>query len=226
MFGTYSKDGLLTQDVNFNFPGKCALNVGDYLYGISNGESFYANEPCVICDDEGKVIIKGMEFDCPNCKGRFVNNATNISIFHFIVRKFKIYHFEYSISDDAYDPKSNFKKVEFSAFSKFNAKNSYSGYQRLQAHFTPQEVFVEKLKSYDDFCALLKEKYGYDVEAAKIRLDYTTVMFKDYRTAVAVADGLNAAEQEKLRLFNEAHRTKYQTDFKLKHDRPHIDNKA
>lgn len=221
MANTTGKDGLSKQNINLEYVGKCSLNIGDYLYGISNDESLEVNERCTICDGTEKVTIKERQFDCPNCKNDYYSHrkATSVRINNYIVRKFKIYRFEYRISDESYQPKKDMAAVEFSAFSK---KVTGDKNQRLKTTFRPQNVCVEEFESYKDFQKYLIEKHEERTNAGSLRFTYNDMLFKNHKSATIVADELNTAEQERLKIFNEEHNTAYETNFKQKHDKPFI----
>lgn len=198
------------------------INIGDYIYGIYASENFRAYEPCHICDGTKKVIIKNQEFDCPNCSTRY-NNDTHMyaNIHHFIIRKFKIYEIKYSIDQNTYEPKYNKSEIIFAAFSKYKNNEPYIALDKtLTTQFRPDRLIADKFNNFNEIHEFFKIKHMPDINQHPYDFDYNHFLFKDYKTAVLIAEEFNKKEQEKLSDFNKTHDTNYKTEFKTTNDKP------
>lgn len=181
--------------ISYNAPRHIAI--GDVFYVIRPTETTHFREPCKVCEDKNELTINGVTFRCPCC-GQ--TNET-ITVYNYIVQRVRVYSIECKTSIDTWK-EGEHRRVAFGVYHKEG--RGHDGY--FSKDFT-QDIdsrYFENLnpdvsKKSRDFC------------------DYA--IYDDYKKAVAVADALNAAEAEKLKEYNAIHGTKYQTEFKRKHDK-------
>ncbi len=71
------------------------LSYGQRVYVVARENYKSFTEKCPICDDAKKIIVRGMEFDCPYCRGyRSDRKATTIELYNYVVDEYIINRIE------------------------------------------------------------------------------------------------------------------------------------
>lgn len=185
-----------------------AIKIGDIFYVIQKRERKDFSSPCRVCNNEKKLTVNGITFDCPVCNG-YHSRETVVSVNHFTVATVKVYEVRQKVSTD-YWTLPNFDDLEFSIFRKRG--HGYDGVldNFKRDYFTstvannlnklPDKEFLQRYSqdSYYNSC----DRFIYD----------------DYKIACAAADILNACEQEKLDAYNAEHGTLFVPQWKKSND--------
>ena len=67
-----------------------SISIGDIFYVIDARERNDFSSPCRVCNDEKKLTVNGITFDCPVCGG-YRSRETVVSVQHFTVATVKVY---------------------------------------------------------------------------------------------------------------------------------------
>lgn len=185
-----------------------AIKIGDIFYVIQKRERKDFSSPCRVCNNEKKLTVNGITFDCPVCNG-YHSRETVVSVNHFTVATVKVYEVRQKVSTD-YWTLPNFDDLEFSIFRKRGHGYDGDGDNFKRDYFTstvannlnklPDKEFLQRYSqdSYYNSC----DRFIYD----------------DYKIACEAADILNACEQEKLDAYNAEHGTSFVPQWKKSND--------
>ena len=66
-----------------------SISIGDIFYVIDTRERNDFSSPCRVCNDEKKLTVNGITFDCPVCGG-YRPRETVVSVQHFTVATVKV----------------------------------------------------------------------------------------------------------------------------------------
>lgn len=72
-----------------------SISIGDIFYVIDTRERHDFSSPCRVCNDEKKLTINGITFDCPVCGG-YRPRETVVEVQHFTVATVKLSRFTIS----------------------------------------------------------------------------------------------------------------------------------
>ena len=109
------------------------ISFGQRVYVLDKTDCKIYTEKCPICDDAKKISVKGMEFDCPYCRGyRTERQATQFAIYdyapyEYIINKIEIIGEENrsAYSKDGCIVGNRYPMAKYSGFTKFgNSLNS------------------------------------------------------------------------------------------------------
>ena len=76
-----------------------SIKIGDIFYVIDTRERRDFSSPCRVCNDEKKLTINGITFDCPVCGG-YRPRETVVEVQHFTVATVKVYVIKQEVSTD------------------------------------------------------------------------------------------------------------------------------
>lgn len=93
-----------------------SISIGDIFYVIDTRERNDFSSPCRVCNDEKKLTVNGITFDCPVCGG-YRPRETVVSVQHFTVATVKVYVIKQEVSTD-YWTIQNYRDLHFRVFRK------------------------------------------------------------------------------------------------------------
>ena len=93
-----------------------SIKIGDIFYVIDTRERHDFSSPCRVCNDEKKLTINGITFDCPVCGG-YRPRETVVEVQHFTVATVKVYVIKQEVSTD-YWAIQNYRDLQFRVFRK------------------------------------------------------------------------------------------------------------
>lgn len=76
-----------------------SISIGDIFYVIDTRERNNFSSPCRVCNDEKKLTVNGITFDCPVCGG-YRPRETVVEVQHFTVATVKVYVIKQEVSTD------------------------------------------------------------------------------------------------------------------------------
>lgn len=181
----------------FEYESPIELNIGDVFYKVELGKTHYYNEPCLVCNDTGKVTVNGVTFKCPVCH----TGTTQLIIKEFFVRRYRIYELDNYTGHDNWKS-SLFRSQKIHLYSKTGKGIFMGSYNERELNLN---IFVENLNRDDRYF----NSYGSDY-----------VFFNDYKKAVNVAKELTQKEILKLKEFGKLHKKEYEFIQKMPNDKP------
>lgn len=93
-----------------------SISIGDIFYVIDTRERNNFSSPCRVCNDEKKLTVNGITFDCPVCGG-YRPRETVVEVQHFTVATVKVYVIKQEVSTD-YWAIQNYRDLQFRVFRK------------------------------------------------------------------------------------------------------------
>lgn len=106
--------------------------------------------PCVCCDNTGKVTIKGVEYECPRCKGNWRNKEVVGETTVYSVGKWEVERI--SVTDGG--------KCKILTFVQNNGKEA--GFKRIEAEVSEtgdvtKRYYDVKIKFYAEYSEVMVE---------------------------------------------------------------------
>lgn len=177
-----------------------SISIGDIFYVIDARERNDFSSPCRVCNDEKKLTVNGITFDCPVCGG-YRSRETVVSVQHFTVATVKVYVIKQEVSTD-YWTIQNYRDLHFKVFRKRG-----HGYNGDGNNFT-RDFTSNNIKN--DLNVLPDEKflqiYSQDRYFAR---NCECFIFDDYKLACRAAEILNESELARLNKYNAEHGTSF-----------------
>lgn len=177
-----------------------SISIGDIFYVIDARERNDFSSPCRVCNDEKKLTVNGITFDCPVCGG-YRSRETVVSVQHFTVATVKVYVIKQEVSTD-YWTIQNYRDLHFRVFRKrghgYNgdgnnfARDFTSNNIKNNLNTLPDEKFLQ-IYSQDEYFARNCEHF----------------IFDDYKLACRAAEILNESELARLNKYNAEHGTSF-----------------
>lgn len=174
--------------------------IGDIFYVIDTRERNDFSSPCRVCNDEKKLTVNGITFDCPVCGG-YRPRETVVSVQHFTVATVKVYVIKQEVSTD-YWTIQNYRDLHFRVFRKrghgYNGdgnnftRDFTSNDIKNNLNVLPDEKFLQ-IYSQDGYFARNCERF----------------IFDDYKLACRAAEILNESELARLNKYNAEHGTSF-----------------
>lgn len=103
-------------ETNIFYDAPRTISIGDIFYVIDTRERNDFSSPCRVCNDEKKLTINGITFDCPVCGG-YRSRETVVSVQHFTVATVKVYVIKQEVSTD-YWAIQYYRDLHFRVFRK------------------------------------------------------------------------------------------------------------
>ena len=177
-----------------------SIKIGDIFYVIDTRERNDFSSPCRVCNDEKKLTVNGITFDCPVCGG-YRSRETVVSVQHFTVATVKVYVIKQEVSTD-YWAIQYYRDLHFRVFRKRGHGYNGDG-NNFTRDFTsndikdnlnvlPDEEFLQ-IYSQDRYFARNCERF----------------IFDDYKLACRAAEILNESELARLNKYNAEHGTSF-----------------
>ena len=177
-------------DFSIKLKTEPAFAYGEKLYRVTTDRTKYIKEACPVCNDAGRVEIKGYDCKCPLCNDSS-KNGTGINIRHYTV-------VEYIINDiHIVGPE---------------VKKAYDGNGTELEAYLPTASYCGFAKASNSLHAVVKQQFGsYDLleRAEEFALDGKCVA-KSKKVAEAACLSANNKEKEALEAFNQKFGTKHQ----------------
>lgn len=177
-----------------------SIKIGDIFYVIDTRERRDFSSPCRVCNDEKKLTINGITFDCPVCGG-YRPRETVVEVQHFTVATVKVYVIKQEVSTD-YWAIQNYRDLQFRVFRKRGHGYNGDG-NNFTRDFTSNDIKnnLNKLPN-EEFLQI----YSQDRYFAR---NCEHFIFDDYKLACRAAEILNNAETERLNKYNSEHGTSF-----------------
>ena len=126
-----------------------SIKIGDIFYVIDTRERHDFSSPCRVCNDEKKLTINGITFDCPVCGG-YHPRETVVEVQHFTVATVKVYVIKQEVSTD-YWAIQNYRDLQFRVFRKRGHGYNGDGNKRNVTEIVANEVeFLSSANKSDD----------------------------------------------------------------------------
>lgn len=107
-------------ETNIFYDAPRKISIGDIFYVIDTRERNDFSSPCRVCNDEKKLTINGITFDCPVCGG-YRSRETVVSVQHFTVATVKVYVIKQEVSTD-YWAIQYYRDLHFRVFRKLRTR--------------------------------------------------------------------------------------------------------
>lgn len=177
-----------------------SISIGDIFYVIDARERNDFSSPCRVCNDEKKLTVNGITFDCPVCGG-YRSRETVVSVQHFTVATVKVYVIKQEVSTD-YWTIQNYRDLHFRVFRKRGHGYNGDG-NNFTRDFTSNNI-KNNLNTLPDEKFL--QKYSQDGYFAR---NCEHFIFDDYKLACRAAEILNESELARLNKYNAEHGTSF-----------------
>lgn len=146
-----------------------SISIGDIFYVIDTRERNDFSSPCRVCNDEKKLTVNGITFDCPVCGG-YRPRETVVSVQHFTVATVKVCVIKQEVSTD-YWTIQNYRDLHFRVFRKrghgYNGdgnnftRDFTSNNIKNNLNVLPDEKFLQ-IYSQDGYFARNCERFIFD----------------------------------------------------------------
>lgn len=177
-----------------------SINIGDIFYVIDTRERHNFSSPCRVCNDEKKLTINGITFDCPVCGG-YRSRETVVEVQHFTVATVKVYVIKQEVSTD-YWAIQNYRDLQFRVFRKRGHGYNGDG-NNFTRDFTPNDIKNNLNKLPDEEFLQIYSQDGYFARNCEC------FIFDDYKLACRAAEILNESELARLNKYNAEHGTSF-----------------
>lgn len=176
-----------------------SIKIGDIFYVIDTRERRDFSSPCRVCNDEKKLTINGITFDCPVCGG-YRPRETVVEVQHFTVATVKVYVIKQEVSTD-YWAIQNYRDLQFRVFRKRGQRRGDGN--NFTRDFTSNDIKNNLNKLPDEEFLQIYSQDGYFARNCE------RFIFDDYKLACRAAEILNNAETERLNKYNSEHGTSF-----------------
>ena len=178
-----------------------SIKIGDIFYVIDTRERRDFSSPCRVCNDEKKLTINGITFDCPVCGG-YRPRETVICVEHFTVATVKVYAIKQEASTDYWAIQDHYRDLRFRIFRKRG-----HGYNGDGNNFT-REFASSDIKN--NLNTLPDEKFLQVYSQSEyFARNCEHFIFDDYKLACRAAEILNESELSRLNKYNAEHGTSF-----------------
>lgn len=177
-----------------------SINIGDIFYVIDTRERHNFSSPCRVCNDEKKLTINGITFDCPVCGG-YRSRETVVEVQHFTVATVKVYVIKQEVSTD-YWAIQNYRDLQFRVFRKRGHGYNGDG-NNFTRDFTSNDIKNNLNKLPDEEFLQIYSQDGYFARNCEC------FIFDDYKLACRAAEILNESELARLNKYNAEHGTSF-----------------
>lgn len=189
-----------------------SVKIGDIFYLIRCDETQRFSSPCRVCNDEKKLTINGVTFDCPVCGG-YRSREIIAEVQNFTVMRTRVFKIEQEISIEKWD----YTPSDFLKFNLYRKRGlGYHGDGRnFTASFDSQHLIrkLNRLPALSVDC----EKEEREIEHELSR-GHETYIFDDYAIARNAADIFNRWSLDRLNKYNAEHGTNFAPAFKQAND--------
>lgn len=177
-----------------------SISIGDIFYVIDTRERNDFSSPCRVCNDEKKLTVNGITFDCPVCGGyRPAKRSSACNILPLQRLKCTLSNKKYLRIIGRY---KNYRDLHFRVFRKrghgYNGdgnnftRDFTSNNIKNDLNVLPDEKFLQ-IYSQDGYFARNCERF----------------IFDDYKLACRAAEILNESELARLNKYNAEHGTSF-----------------
>lgn len=150
-----------------------AFAYGEKLYVVKMGQSQYIREKCPVCDDTGKIEIKGHRCRCPFCRDPYEHrddlNIHHYEVVEYIINEVRIQGPEVKKVYEAgrIDWESNLPWATYYGFAKTNSRfNSVDRrsffsselFDELKEYSSQDKVVTKRKKLAEEACAKANAK--------------------------------------------------------------------
>ena len=177
-----------------------SIKIGDIFYVIDTRERRDFSSPCRVCNDEKKLTINGITFDCPVCGG-YRPRETVVEVQHFTVATVKVYVIKQEVSTD-YWAIQNYRDLQFRVFRKRGHGCNGDG-NNFTRDFTSNDIKNNLNKLPDEELLQIYSQDGYFARNCE------RFIFDDYKLACRAAEILNESELAKRNKYNKEHGTSF-----------------
>ena len=177
-----------------------AISIGDIFYVIDARERNDFSSPCRVCNDEKKLTVNGITFDCPVCGG-YRSRETVVSVQHFTVATVKVYVIKQEVSTD-YWAIQNYRDLQFRVFRKRGHGYNGDG-NNFTRDFTSNDIKNNLNVLPDEKFLQIYSQDGYFTRNCE------RFIFDDYKLACRAAKILNESELARLNKYNAEHGTSF-----------------
>ena len=177
-----------------------SISIGDIFYVIDTRERRDFSSPCRVCNDEKKLTINGITFDCPVCGG-YRSRETVVSVQHFTVATVKVYVIKQEVLTD-YWAIQNYRDLQFRVFRKRGHGYNGDG-NNFTRDFTSNDIKNNLNKLPDEEFLQIYSQDGYFARNCE------HFIFDDYKLACRAAEILNESELARLNKYNAEHGTSF-----------------
>lgn len=177
-----------------------SISIGDIFYVIDTRERNNFSSPCRVCNDEKKLTVNGITFDCPVCGG-YRSRETVVSVQHFTVATVKVYVIKQEVSTD-YWTIQNYRDLHFRVFRKRGHGYNGDG-NNFTRDFTSNDIKNNLNKLPDEEFLQIYSQDGYFARNCE------HFIFDDYKLACRAAEILNESELARLNKYNAEHGTSF-----------------
>ena len=177
-----------------------SISIGDIFYVIDARERNDFSSPCRVCNDEKKLTVNGITFDCPVCGG-YRSRETVVSVQHFTVATVKVYVIKQEVSTD-YWTIQNYRDLHFRVFRKRGHGYNGDG-NNFTRDFTSNDIKNNLNKLPDEEFLQIYSQDGYFARNCE------HFIFYDYKLACRAAEILNESELARLNKYNAEHGTSF-----------------
>ena len=177
-----------------------SISIGDIFYVIDARERNDFSSPCRVCNDEKKLTVNGITFDCPVCGG-YRSRETVVSVQHFTVATVKVYVIKQEVSTD-YWTIQNYRDLHFRVFRKRGHGYNGDG-NNFTRDFTSNNIKNNLNTLPDEKFLLIYSQDGYFARNCE------HFIFDDYKLACRAAEILNESELARLNKYNAEHGTSF-----------------
>ena len=177
-----------------------SISIGDIFYVIDTRERNDFSSPCRVCNDEKKLTVNGITFDCPVCGG-YRSRETVVSVQHFTVATVKVYVIKQEVSTD-YWTIQNYRDLHFRVFRKRGHGYNGDG-NNFTRDFTSNDIKNNLNTLPDEKFLQIYSQDGY------FACNCEHFIFDDYKLACRAAEILNESELARLNKYNAEHGTSF-----------------
>lgn len=177
-----------------------SISIGDIFYVIDTRERNNFSSPCRVCNDEKKLTVNGITFDCPVCGG-YRPRETVVEVQHFTVATVKVYVIKQEVSTD-YWAIQNYRDLQFRVFRKRGHGYNGDG-NNFTRDFTSNDIKNNLNKLPDEEFLQIYSQDGYFARNCE------RFIFDDYKLACRAAEILNESELARLNKYNAEHGTSF-----------------
>lgn len=177
-----------------------SISIGDIFYVIDTRERNNFSSPCRVCNDEKKLTVNGITFDCPVCGG-YRSRETVVKVQHFTVATVKVYVIKQEVSTD-YWAIQNYRDLQFRVFRKRGHGYNGDG-NNFTRDFTSDDIKNNLNKLPDEEFLQIYSQDGYFARNCEC------FIFDDYKLACRAAEILNESELARLNKYNAEHGTSF-----------------